>query len=159
VTTSPEPQVRLVPATEQLPHALTEDPAPFADLLGSPVPAGWPEFTEAIDFTLQHLRDAPERDRWWSMQLVVDAATGRLVGSGGYAAPPVGRTVEIGYVLAHTFPGPNPSTGVLLSLGFEHTDDEQDPEVGAVWEWRWTRPSERPGRGLDSGIRTPEDLT
>jgi ribosomal-protein-alanine N-acetyltransferase len=29
---------------------------------------------------------------------------------------------------------------VLVSLGFEHTDDQEDPEVGAVWEWRWTRP-------------------
>ena len=107
------------------------------------------------------------------MQFFVDPTNGRLLGSGGFAAPPVARTVEIGYevapefrgrgigvaaaralveravasgevdhVIAHTLPGPNPSTGVLVSLGFEHVDDQEDPEVGAVWEWRWTRLSE-----------------
>ena len=76
------------------------------------------------------------------MQFFLDPATGRLLGSGGFAAPPAGRTVEIGYeiapefrgrglgtaaaralvdravttgavdhVVAHTLPGPNPSTG------------------------------------------------
>ena len=104
------------------------------------------------------------------MQFFVDPATGRLIGSGGFAAPPVDRTVEIGYevapefrgrglgtaaaralveqavasgevdhVIAHTLPAPNPSTGVLASLGFEHVADQEDPEVGTVWEWRWTR--------------------
>jgi hypothetical protein len=28
---------------------------------------------------------------------------------------------------------------VLVSLGFEHVADQEDPEVGTVWEWRWTR--------------------
>ena len=104
------------------------------------------------------------------MQFFVDPATGRLLGSGGFAAPPVDRAVEIGYevapefrgqgfgiaaaralveravasgevdhVIAHTLPGPNASTGVLVSLGFEHVADQEDPEVGTVWEWRWTR--------------------
>lgn len=169
---SSAPQVRLVPATERLLTALTDDAALFGELIGSPVPAGWPEFPEAVGATLAHLRDAPEADHSWSMQFFVDRETGRLVGSGGFAAPPVERTVEIGYevapgfrgqrfgvaaaralveravasgqvdqVVAHTLPGPNPSTGVLVSLGFEHTEDQEDPEVGAVWEWRWTRPS------------------
>jgi len=47
---------------------------------------------------------------------------------------------EVDHVRAHTLPGPNPSTGVLESLGFEHTADDEDPEVGVVWEWRWSRP-------------------
>ena len=168
----PDPRVRLVPATVRLLAALTDDRRLFSELIGSPVPDGWPEFPEAIGFTLEHLRNAPEADRSWSMQFFVDHATGKLVGSGGYATPPVDRTVEIGYevvpafrgqrfgiaaaralveravasgevdhVTAHTLPGPNPSTGVLLSLGFQHTDDQEDPEVGTVWEWSWTRPS------------------
>jgi RimJ/RimL family protein N-acetyltransferase len=105
------------------------------------------------------------------MQFFIDDATRRLLGSGGFAAPPVDRAVEIGYevapefrgkgfgaagaralvelavargevdhVVAHTLPGPNPSTGVLVSLGFGHVADQEDPEVGLVWEWRWTRP-------------------
>jgi RimJ/RimL family protein N-acetyltransferase len=164
------PQVRLVPATVPLLNALNEDRRRFGESIGSPVPDGWPEFPEAIGFTLEHLQNAPEADRAWSMQLFVDAASGRLLGSGGFAAAPVDRTVEIGYevapsfrgqgfgtaaaralveravasgevdhVIAHTRPGPNPSTGVLVSLGFEHVADQEDPEVGTVWEWRWTR--------------------
>jgi RimJ/RimL family protein N-acetyltransferase len=104
------------------------------------------------------------------MQFFVDPATGRLLGSGGFAGRPVQRTVEIGYeiapafrgqgfgtaaaralveravasgevdaVVAHTRPGPNPSTGVLQSLDLDHLADQEDPEVGIVWEWRWTR--------------------
>ena len=119
---------------------------------------------------MAHLRSAPEADRSWSMHFFLDRASGQLVGSGGFAAPPVGRTVEIGYevapafrgrglgvaaaralldravasgevdhVIAHTLPGPNPSTGVLVALGFEHVDDREDPDVGGIWEWRWSR--------------------
>jgi ribosomal-protein-alanine N-acetyltransferase len=164
------PQIRLVAATFPLLKALNEDRSVFSELVGSPVPDGWPEFPEAIGFTLNQLQNAAEADRSWSMQYFVDHANGRLVGSGGFAAPPVGRAVEIGYeiapefrghgfgsaaaralieravasgevdhVIAHTLPGSNPSTGVLLSLDFEHVEDQEDPEVGVVWEWRWTR--------------------
>jgi [ribosomal protein S5]-alanine N-acetyltransferase len=163
-------RVRLVPATVPLLNALNEDRARFGELIGSPVPDGWPEFPEAVAFTLEHLQKAPEADHGWSMQFFVNAATGRMVGSGGYAAPPVDRTVEIGYeiapefrgrgfgsaaaralvegavasgevdhVVAHTLPGPNASTGVLVSLGFEHAGDQEDRDVGTVWEWRWSR--------------------
>jgi len=166
-----QPQVQLVPATVPMLHAFNEDRALFSALIGSDVPDGWPEFPEAIDFTLNHLESAPEADHAWSMQFFVDAATGRLLGSGGFAGRPVDRTVEIGYevapafrgqgfgsaaaralveravasgevdhVIAHTQPGPNPSTGVLASLGFEHVADQDDSELGTVWEWRWTRP-------------------
>ena len=165
------PQVRLVPATVPLLNALNDDRTLFGELIGSPAPDGWPEFPEAIGFTLEHLQTAPEADRSWSMQFFVEHVTGRLLGSGGFAGPPVERTVEIGYeiapefrghgfgtaaaralveravasgeidrVIAHTMPGPNPSTGVLVSLGFEHVDDREDPGIGTVWEWRWIRP-------------------
>ena len=164
------PQIRLVPATVPLLNALNDDHSLFSELIGSPVPDGWPEFPEAISFSVEHLQHASDADRPWSMQFFVDQANGRLVGSGGFAAPPLGRTVEIGYevapdfrghgfgtagaralleravasgavdhVVAHTLIGPNPSTGVLTSLGFEHVEDQEDPEVGVVWEWRWTR--------------------
>jgi RimJ/RimL family protein N-acetyltransferase len=165
-----QPQVRLVQATVPLLNALNEDRTRFGELLGSPVPDGWPEFPEAIGFTLERLQNAPEADHAWSMQFFVDPATGRLLGSGGFAARPVDRAVEIGYevapefrgrgfgtaaaralveravasgevdhVIAHTQPGPNASTGVLVSLGFEHVADLEDREIGTVWEWRWNR--------------------
>ena len=164
------PLVRLVAATVPLLKSLNEDRERFSELIGSPVPDGWPEFPEAIGFTLEHLQSAPEAEHAWSMQFFVDPATGLLLGSGGFAGRPVDRTVEIGYevapefrghgfgtaaahglveravasgdvdhVIAHTLPGPNASTGVLMSLGFEHVADQEDPEVGPVWEWRWTR--------------------
>ena len=101
----PEPRVRLVPATLPLLHALNDDRARFTELIGSPVPDGWPEFPEAIGFTLAHLQNAPEADHAWSMQFFVDAATGRMVGSGGYVGRPVDRTVEIGYEVAPEFRG------------------------------------------------------
>jgi [ribosomal protein S5]-alanine N-acetyltransferase len=174
-----QPQVRLVPATVPLLNALADDRSRFGTLMGSSVPDGWPEFPGAIGFTLEHLRSAPEENHAWSMQFFVDQATGRLLGSGGFAAPPTDRVVEIGYevapefrrqgfgtaaaqalvaravasgqvdhVIAHTQPGPNPSTGVLAALGFEHVADGEDPEVGTVWEWRWTRvPAEPPRTG------------
>ena len=99
------PQVRLIAATVSLLNALSEDPARFSELIGSPVPDGWPEFPEAIGFTMTYLQNAPEADRPWSMQLFIDHATARLVGSGGFAAPPVERTVEIGYEVAPEFRG------------------------------------------------------
>ena len=165
------PKVRLVPASVRLLNALSEDRVLFGELIGSSVPDGWPEFPEAIVFTLDHLQNTVEADRSWSMQFFIDHATGRLLGSGGFAAPPVDRAVEIGYevapefrgkgfgaagaralvelavasgevdhVVAHTLPGPNASTGVLVSLGFGRVADQEDPEVGLVWEWRWSRP-------------------
>ncbi len=168
MTTSP--RVRLVPATVPLMIALLEDRARFGKLIGSAVPDGWPEFPEAIAFTLEHLRTAPAGEHPWTMQFFLDDASGRLVGSGGFAAPPADRSIEIGYevapefrglgfgtaaaralveravvsgevdrVVAHTLPGPNGSTGVLVSLGFEHVGEQEDPEEGTVWEWQWIR--------------------
>lgn len=182
------PRVRLVPATVPMLNALIEDRRLFGEMIGSPVPDGWPEFPEAIGFTLEHLRTAPETDRGWSMQFFLDAATGLLLGSGGFAAPPVDRTVEIGYevapefrgqgfgtaaaralveravaggevdhVIAHTLPGPNPSTGVLAALSFEHVADQEDAEVGTVWEWSWTRPPV--GRAGESSAAVAGDTT
>src|SRR5689334_1650767 len=96
-------QVRLVPATLPLLNALNEDRALFGELIGSPVPDGWPEFPEAIGFTLAHLQNTEAAHQAWSMQFFVDTATDRLVGSGGFAAPPIDRAVEIGYEVAPDF--------------------------------------------------------
>jgi RimJ/RimL family protein N-acetyltransferase len=170
---SPSPEIRLVAATVPLLEALTTDPAGFGELIGSPVPEGWPEFPEAIAFTLEFLRAASDSERPWSMQFFVEGSSGTLVGSGGFATPPRDRTVEIGYeiapgfrgrglgaasaralvdravesgqvdrVVAHTLAGPNPSTGVLVSLGFEQVGEQEDPDAGLIWQWRWDGPVE-----------------
>ncbi len=165
---SPLPEVRLVAATVPLLESLTTDPARFSESIGSPIPEGWPEFPEAIPFALNFLQHASDSDRPWSMQFFVESSSGALVGSGGFATPPVHRTVEIGYeiapafrgrglgaasaralvdravqsgqvdyVVANTLAGPNASTGVLLSIGFEHVSEHEDREAGSVWRWRW----------------------
>ena len=45
----------------------------------------------------------------------------------------------------------SPTAGrhLLRSDGFEHVADQESPEVGAVWEWRWDRSGDGPG--LDRG--------
>jgi [ribosomal protein S5]-alanine N-acetyltransferase len=157
----------VVPATVAQLEAFQRDPAEFAALVGSPVPAGWPEFPEAFEFTIDKLRAAPAEAAWW-MQLFLDS--GRLVGSGGFVGPPDDGVVEIGYeiapefrgrgyataaaremvatafaaeahtVIAHTMPEENPSVGVLRKLGFRHAGEVTDPDEGTVWKWRLEAP-------------------
>ena len=47
-----QPRIRLVAATVPLLNALNDDHSLFSELVGLPVPSGWPEFPEAIGFTL-----------------------------------------------------------------------------------------------------------
>lgn len=165
------PRVELVVATLAHLIAYRRSPAALGELLGSAIPEGWPEFPEAIDFTISALEGRVEPPRW-SMRFFLDADGGRLVGSGGYAFAPRDRTTEIGYeiapayrgrgfataaarelvrgafdsgevdtVLAHTLAQDSPSTGVLARLGFARVAEQPDPEVGSVWEWRLDRPA------------------
>jgi RimJ/RimL family protein N-acetyltransferase len=92
--------VRIVPASVETLVAFHEDPPEFARLIGSPIPEGWPEFPEAIPYTLDFLATANEHDRTWSMHFFIEEASDALVGSGGYTAPPSERAVEIGYEIA-----------------------------------------------------------
>lgn len=157
----------IVPAAVDDLEAYQRDPEDFAARIGSPVPAGWPEFPEAFEFTIDKLRSSPAEAEWW-MHLFFD--DGRLVGSGGFVGPPDDGVVEIGYeiapefrgrgyataaaramvgtafatdvhtVIAHTMPEENPSTGVLRKLGFRHTGEVTDPDEGTVWKWELTAP-------------------
>ncbi len=68
------------------------------------------------------------------MQFFVDDATRRLVGSGGFASPPVERTVEIGYEVAPEFRGHGFGTAAARALV------ERAVASGEVSEWRWSRP-------------------
>ncbi len=47
--------VRLLPATITLLQAFNDDHERFAELIGSAIPDGWPEFPEAVAFTLEYL--------------------------------------------------------------------------------------------------------
>jgi [ribosomal protein S5]-alanine N-acetyltransferase len=158
------PDVRLLPATVEHLVALQTDPPAFARLIGSPVPDGWPQFPESIDFTIARLREHPDQAEWWMHFFLLPDTT--LIGSGGYVGPPQDGVVEFGYevapafrgkglgvaaakamvdkatatgqvstVIAHTLAHENPSTGVLGHLGFANTAELVDPEDGPIWRW------------------------
>jgi [ribosomal protein S5]-alanine N-acetyltransferase len=155
--------VVLLPATAEHLVALQTDRAALAAMIGSPAPDGWPEFNEAIGFTLDRLREHPHEAQWWMHFFLADTT---LVGSGGFVGPPRDGVVEIGYeiapefrgnglgtaavramvtkarvsgsasmVIANTLAHENPSTGVLRRLGFRHAGARDDPEDGIVWRW------------------------
>ena len=96
------PEIRLIEATPEHLEALLESRAALGGQLQSPIPDGWPAFPEAIQFTLSALREHPDQSGWW-MHFFLDAETGMLVGSGGFAGPPADGTVEIGYEIAPEF--------------------------------------------------------
>jgi RimJ/RimL family protein N-acetyltransferase len=161
------PVVEVVPATVADLAALATDRAAFAKRIGSPTPGGWPEFPEAIGFTIDRLTSHPHESEWWMHFFLVN---GLLVGSGGYVGRPRNGEVEIGYeiapgfrrrhygtgaalalvdkayatgevtsVIAHTLPRENASTRVLSRIGFVQDAEVQDPHQGTLWRWRLTR--------------------
>lgn len=163
------PNITLVRTTSAHLRAYTRSPQALAEMLGLSIPDGWPEFPEAIDFTLAQLDADPEPTKW-SMYFFVDPDAAQLLGSGGYAFAPTERVTEIGYevapahrrrgvataaaallvqqafdsgevdaVIAHTLAQENPSTGVLERLGFVKVAELPNPEVGMTWEWRLDR--------------------
>jgi len=145
-------------------------PDALAAVLGVRIPAGWPEYPQVLDFTLNVLREDPGQAGWW-MYYFLDPDDGVLVGSGGYKGPPQDRTVEIGYeiapgfrghgyataaarrlvdrafntadvavVEARTLPHTNASVSVLMKAGFVCQGTVPDDQTGQAWLWRKTRP-------------------
>jgi RimJ/RimL family protein N-acetyltransferase len=104
-----------VPAAPPLLEALEHDRTAFAALIGTAVPDGWPEFPESIGFVRDRLAERPEDVDWW-MSFFLDAETGALVGSGGFAGPPEDRVVEIGYQIAPAFRGRRLAIGAAAAL-------------------------------------------
>ncbi|MBF6540574.1 GNAT family N-acetyltransferase [Nocardia farcinica] len=152
----------VVPVT--LEHArLLDSPADFEQRFGLTLVEGYLAFPEAVAQTLETLR-AGTAPQWYS-HLIVDTATARVVGLGGFAGPPRDGVVEIGYsvapsargrghataaarawieaarergvrtVIAHTLAQENPSTAVLRRCGFVQTGETMDPDEGPVWRW------------------------
>lgn len=114
--------MRLVAATLEWLEALQSDTAEFARLIGGPVPAGWPEFPESIEFTIDRLRERPDQAGWW-MHFFFDSTTdstddsaGPLVGSGGFVGPPEDGVVEIGYEIAPEFRGRGLATAAATAM-------------------------------------------
>ena len=96
------PHIRLAAAATEHLSAFLRDPGQLGELLGTRIPEGWPAFPEAFPGTLDILRERPSEAAWW-MYFFLDADSGELVGSGGFAGPPYEREVEIGYEIAPEF--------------------------------------------------------
>jgi RimJ/RimL family protein N-acetyltransferase len=161
------PAVEVVPATVTDLIVLVQDRAAFARRMGSPAPSGWPEFPEALPFTIDRLSTHPQEAEWWMHFFFV---SGLLVGSGGFVGPPRGGQVEIGYeiapgfrrrhygtgaaaaltakafesrevraVIAHTLPREDPATRVLEDVGFVNEGEVKDQQGVTLWRWRKLR--------------------
>jgi RimJ/RimL family protein N-acetyltransferase len=165
--------IRLVPATRDDLEVLRD--ADTSMVHEWRVAPGYNEFREAMDVFVGMLDAgiAPE----WATHLLVHEADATLIGLVGYKGPPVDGTVEIGYqvapayrgrglatravqvmvdraaaegvalVLAHTLPGPNPSTAVLDRAGFHKAGEIANPDGGTVWRWERHLRSSEPSPG------------
>jgi len=163
----PIPDVELQAATIADLNLLATDRAAFAVRMGSPAPGGWPQFPEAIGFTIDRLAMHPHEADWWMHYFLVN---GLIVGSGGFVGRPKKGVVEIGYeiapgfqgrryglgaaaalveqafdsgevksVIAHTLAIDNASTKVLERLEFENEAEIQDDAGVTLWRWRLSR--------------------
>jgi ribosomal-protein-alanine N-acetyltransferase len=164
----PIPAVTLRAATIADLNLLATDRAAFAARMGSPAPGGWPQFPEAIGFTIDRLARHPHEADWWMHYFLVN---GLIVGSGGFVGRPKKGVVEIGYeiapgfqgrrygvgaasalveqafdsgevksVIAHTLAAQGPSTRVLERLGFANEEEFQDEQGVTLWRWRLHQP-------------------
>ncbi|WP_245234030.1 GNAT family N-acetyltransferase [Mycobacterium sp. PS03-16] len=147
-------EVVLLPATVEHLTALREDRAAFAELLGSAVPDGWPEFPEAIEFTIATLTEHPYQADWWMhFFLAEDGAV--LVGSGGFVGPPRDGVVEIGYEIAPEFRDRGLATAAARAMidkavtssnrvttVIAHTRAEDNPSTGVLRRLGFRRTAE-----------------
>ena len=81
--------------------------------MGSPAPGGWPEFPEAIGFTIDRLAMHPHEADWWMHYFLVN---GLIIGSGGFVGRPKKGVVEIGYEIAPGFRGTRLGLGAASAL-------------------------------------------
>ena len=79
------PRVRLLAATEPLLDALTDDLALFGELVGSPVPDGWPEFPEAISRRQTIAQYKPKGAAAKAVKALAEELLGRIAATGSQA--------------------------------------------------------------------------
>jgi RimJ/RimL family protein N-acetyltransferase len=155
-------ELTVEPATPAQLALLLRDVPGFESAYDLRVVPEYLEFDGALESSLAALEDGMPA-QWWT-HLFVHTADRALIGLGGYTGPPEAGAVEIGYniapayrgrglataaaaelitraraagvrtVLAHTLAQPNPSTGVLNSLGFTRTA-ALDSDDGPLWRW------------------------
>lgn len=147
-------EVIVLPATIEHLTALRTDRDAFGELLGSAVPEGWPEFPESIDFTIDKLTAHPHQSDWWMHFFLADGGA-VLVGSGGFAGPPRGGVVEIGYEIAPEYRDRGMATAAAramidkavtssgsLNTVVAHTLAHENPSTGVLRRIGFTRVAE-----------------
>lgn len=147
-------EVVLLPATVEHLTALREDRTAFGELLGAEVPDGWPEFPEAIDFTLEKLTEHPHQADWWMHFFLADGGA-LLVGSGGFVGPPSGGVVELGYEIAPKFRNQGLATAAAramvekaasasnaVRMVIAHTLAHENPSTGVLRRLGFSRVAE-----------------
>ncbi|MGE2715916.1 GNAT family N-acetyltransferase [Mycolicibacterium litorale] len=147
-------EVVLLPATVEHLTALREDRGAFGELLGTAVPDGWPEFPEAIDFTIDRLTEHPHQAGWWMHFFLADGGA-LLVGSGGFAGPPSGGAVEFGYEIAPEYRNRGLATAAARAMidkalstsnavatMVAHTLARENPSTGVLRRLGFTRVAE-----------------
>jgi RimJ/RimL family protein N-acetyltransferase len=145
--------------------------AELGQMLGVRLPDSWPAFPEAFTPTRADTLASPSGwGGYFFLDLAEDALIGNggfhgppadtgVVEIGyevapefrnrGYAREAVKGLLAFAFadfrvrcVVAHTLADTNPSTAVLVRLGFVHVAELANPEVGRVWRWELER---RPG--------------
>ncbi len=91
---------RLVPLTTPMLQALTRGKAAFTSVSRLEPVHDWPhpDFADALEFFLSMREVQPAAADW--VFLIVDAASGRVVGDIGGKSAPVDGTLEVGYGIA-----------------------------------------------------------
>ncbi len=157
------PSLELVPAMEEHCQALAVSCDAFAHVIGACVVEGWPMFPESVPketgptpwatYFFVHTADrvmlgsggfkGPPTDGAVEIGYEI-APSYRRRGLGTEAAAGLVvfafDDVRVRAVLAHTLAQPGPSPALLRTLGFERTQELDDPEDGPVWQWRLQRP-------------------
>jgi RimJ/RimL family protein N-acetyltransferase len=147
-------EVIVLPATVEHLTTLQTDRDAFGELLGSPVPEGWPEFPESIDFTIDKLTRHPYEADWWMHFFLADRGA-VLVGSGGFVGPPRDGVIEIGYEIAPEYRDRGMATAAAramidkalsstgsLSTVVAHTLAHENPSTGVLRRIGFTRVAE-----------------
>jgi [ribosomal protein S5]-alanine N-acetyltransferase len=164
------PALRLVTADLALTEAAVGDPPALARALDCELADGWDAFPGAMRRTRDALAADPGGARWGTRLFVLEDPSTLVGWGGfkgapqagaveiGYAVAPAWQNRGIATaaveallgeafaapgvesVIAHTRPGPNPSTRVLEKTGFAYEADVIDLEAGTAWRFRQVKP-------------------
>lgn len=110
-------RLQLIPAGEAWLAALVAGPGSFTMLSDLRVADGFDDFPGTLRFSLDRVRRAPARELgWWAPLLFVEREENLVIGMGGYKGPPIGGSVEVGYVVAPSHRGLGFATEALAGL-------------------------------------------